>query len=289
MVEVLGGDMKFKIVADASCDIPSEFMEKYDITIIPIEVMFGEDLYPEGLPTREFYKKMQETGIIPKTAMPNAYKFENFYRPYVNKDDVFVITVLISMEMSTTKVQAQMAADNLGMKNVFIEESASTTVGQGAIIIELCKFIEREQNIEKIKEEFYRLRKNIHVYAIINDLKYLKQSGRLSGASAIVGSMLSVKPIVSITQGKVLNIAKCMGSAKAESFLLNKLENMDSSHALYIVHSDTPESAERLKNKFIPLLPEGQEIVTGEIGCVVGSHVGAKCYGFGYFTKDSEE
>ena len=232
---------------------------------------------------------MQETQIIPKTAMPNAYKFENFYRPYVNQEDVFIFTIVISMEMSTTKVQAQMAADNLGMKNVFIEESASTTLGQGAIIIELCKYMEKEQDIEKIKEEFYRLRRNIHVYAIINDLKYLKQSGRLSGASAIVGSMLSVKPIVSITQGKVLNIAKCMGSAKAESFLLNKLENMDSSHALYIVHSDTPESAERLKNKFIPLLPEGQEIVTGEIGCVVGSHVGAKCYGFGYFTKDSTE
>ena len=281
-----GGYMKFKIVADASCDIPQEFMEKYDITIIPIEVMFGEELYTEGLPTREFYQKMQETGIIPKTAMPNAYKFENFYRPYVNKEDVFVITVLISMEMSTTKLQAQMAADSLGMKNVFIEESASTTLGQGAIIIELCKFIEKEQNIEKIKEEFYRLRKNIHVYAIINDLKYLKNSGRLSSTSAAIGSMLGVKPIVSIEQGKVLNIAKCMGILKAEAFLLSKLVNMDTSHPLYIVHSDTPESAARLAEKMKPLLSEGQGIITGEIGCVVGSHVGAKCYGYGYFTKD---
>lgn len=278
--------MKFKIVADASCDIPQEFMEKYDITIIPIEVMFGEELYPEGLPTREFYKKMQETGIIPKTAMPNAYKFENFYRPYVNKEDVFIITILISMEMSTTKLQAQMAADSLGMKNVFIEESASTTLGQGAIIIELCKFIEKEQNIEKIKEEFYRLRKNIHVYAIINDLKYLKNSGRLSSTSAVIGSMLSVKPIVSIEQGKVLNIAKCMGTLKAESFLLSKLTNMDENHPLYIVHSDALDSAQRLIEKIKPVLKKDQEIVIGEIGCVVGSHVGAKCYGFGYFSKD---
>ena len=278
--------MKFKIVADASCDIPQEFMEKYDITIIPIEVMFGEELYPEGLPTREFYKKMQETGIIPKTAMPNAYKFENFYRPYVNKEDVFIITILISMEMSTTKLQAQMAADSLGMKNVFIEESASTTLGQGAIIIELCKFIEKEQNIEKIKEEFYRLRKNIHVYAIINDLKYLKNSGRLSSTSAVIASMLSVKPIVSIEQGKVLNIAKCMGTLKAESFLLSKLTKMDENHPLYIVHSDALDSAQRLIEKIKPVLKKDQEIVIGEIGCVVGSHVGAKCYGFGYFSKD---
>jgi DegV family protein with EDD domain len=277
--------MKFKIVADASCDIPKEFMEKYDITIIPIEVRFGEEMYPEGLETREFYNKMQSTGIIPKTSMPNAYKFEEFYKDYANKDDVFVITVLISMEMSTTKIQAQMAADNLGMKNVFIEESTVTTLAQGALIVELCKFIEKEQDIEKIKEEFYRLRNNIHSYFIINDLKYLKQSGRLSSASEILGSMLSVKPIVGIIDGKVVNVAKCMGLNKAEAYLLDKVQNLDDSKYFYIAHSDTLESAEKLKNKVAKIIPSNQEIVIGEIGCVVGSHVGAKCYGLIYFSK----
>lgn len=278
--------MKFKIVADASCDIPKEYMDKYDINIIPIEVMFGEELYPEGLETRDFYNKMHETGLIPKTAMPNAYKFENFYKPYANQEDVFVITVLISMEMSTTKVQAQMAADNLGMKNVFIEESATTTLAQGALIIELCKFIEKEQDIEKIKEEFYRLRKNIHLYAIINDLKYLKNSGRLSGASAVIGSMLNVKPIVSIVNGKVVNIAKCMGLGKAENFLIEKIKNLDTSKNFYILHSDNLDGVQRLQTRLEKVIPAKQNRVVGEIGCVVGSHVGAKCYGIVYISND---
>ena len=278
--------MKFKIVADASCDIPQEFMDKYDITIIPIEVMFGEESYPNGLENREFYKKLQ-SGIIPKTAMPNAYKFENFYKDYVNKDDVFVWTIVISMEMSTTKIQAQMAADNLGMKNVFIEESACTTVAQGAIIVELCKFMEKEQDIEKIKEEFYRLRKNIELYCIINDLKYLKNSGRLSGAGAIIGSALNVRPIVSIVNGKVVNVAKCLGTNKAENYLLDKVNDLvDNDKYFYIIHSDTPENAEKLKSKVVELVPANQQIVTTEIGCVVGSHVGAKCYGIVFFKKD---
>lgn len=278
--------MKFKIVADASCDIPKEYMEKYDISIIPIEVMFGEELYPEGLETREFYDKMASTGLIPKTAMPNAYKFENFYKPYVNQEDVFVITVLISMEMSTTKIQAQSAADSLGMKNVFIEESATTTLGQGALIIELCKFMEKEQDIEKIKEEFYRLKRNVHLYAVINDLKYLKNSGRLSGASAIIGTMLNVKPIVSIVDGKVVNIAKCMGLNKAEQFILDKIENVDTSKNFYLLHSDNLAGIERLQSKLDKILPAEQEKVVGEIGCVVGSHVGAKCYGVVYISND---
>ena len=278
--------MKFKIVADASCDMPKEYMEKYDITIIPIEVMFGEDIYPEGLETKEFYKKIEETGLIPKTAMPNAYKFENFYKDYVNKDDVFVITIVISMELSQTKLQAQMAADNLGMKNVFIEESGSTTVGQGAIIGELCRFIDKCQDIEKIKEEFYRLKNNIHIYAVIDDLKYLKQSGRLSSTSAFVGNILGVKPIIAIKDGKVMTIAKCKGAQKAENFILDKIENMDTTHPFYVVHSDMPAGAERLEEKAKQRIGENQEVITAQIGCVVGSHVGPTCYGFGYFSKD---
>ena len=278
--------MKFKIVADASCDMPKEYMEKYDITIIPIEVMFGEDIYPEGLETKEFYKKIEETGLIPKTAMPNAYKFENFYKDYVNKEDVFVITIVISMELSQTKLQAQMAADNLGMKNVFIEESGSTTIGQGAIIGELCRFIDKCQDIEKIKEEFYRLKNNIHIYAVIDDLKYLKQSGRLSSTSAFVGNILGVKPIIAIKDGKVMTIAKCKGAQKAENFILDKIENMDTTHPFYVVHSDMPAGAERLEEKAKQRIGENQEVITAQIGCVVGSHVGPTCYGFGYFSKD---
>lgn len=280
--------MKFKILADASCDIPQEFMEKYDISIIPIEVMFGEDIYPEGLKNDEFYQKLNSTGIIPKTAMPNAYKFENFYKDYVNKDDVYIITIVISMEMSTTKVQAQMAADNLGMKNVFIEESASTTVAQGAIIVELCRFIEKNnvQDIELIKEEFYKLRKNIKSYFVINDLKYLKQSGRLNSTSAAIGSVLNVKPIVSIIDGKVMNIGKCIGNNKAESYIIDKIENVDEEKYFYFAHSGFPEGAQKLIDKTKDILSPNQKTAIGEIGCVVGSHVGAKCYGFGYFCKE---
>ena len=277
--------MKFKIVADAACDIPDAYKDKFDITIIPIEVRFGEELYPEGLETREFYKKVEQSDIIPKTSMLNAYKFENFLKDYANKDDVFVIAILISMELSPTKLQVQMAADNLGMKNIFIEESASATVGQGAIICELCKFIEKEQDIEKIKREFYRLRDSMRIFAVVDDLKYLRSSGRLSGASAVLGKMLNVKPIIAVQDGKILNIAKCMGTIKADNFIIDKMKNVDSNHPLYVVHSDTPENAERLKNKIKPLLSENQEIVESEIGYVVGSHVGPKCYGYGYFEK----
>lgn len=277
--------MKFKIVADASCDIPEEYLKKYDISIIPIEVAFGEEVYPEGLSKKDFYNKIENTTLIPKTAMPNAYKFEQFYKDYANKEDVYVFTIVISMELSQTKIQAQNAADSLGMKNVFIEESGCTTVAQGAIICELCKFMEKEQSVEKIIEEFYRLKSKCKLYAVINDLKYLKNSGRLSSSSAVIGSMLSVKPIVSIVEGKVVNIKKCMGANQADQFMFSQIKQVDPKHDFYYIHSDNLPAVDKLREKYSLKLPKDQNISVCEIGCVVGSHVGPRCYGFVYFEK----
>ena len=276
--------MKFVFVTDASTDIPEDLQEKYNVKIVPIEVRFGEDIYPDGLSTREFYSKMASTGLVPKTSMPNAYKFEEIYKEFYNKKDIFVITVVISMELSQTKIQAQMAADDLGMKNVFIEEGKGATIATGALIVELAKFAQTESDIEKIKAKFYELREKVKLFAVINDLKYLKASGRLSGASAAIGSMLNIKPIVSIVDGKVVNVAKCMGSVKADAYLLDNLKNMDTTRPLYLLHTDKQAKIEEVYAKQQPKIGNNsQEVNTCEIGCIVGSHVGAKCYGYCFF------
>ena len=88
--------MKYKIVTEASVDMPKKFAEENDITILPIEVNFNGELYPEGMPNDEFYAKLKSTGIIPKTSQPNQYKFENALTPYCNKDGWFVLTIVIS-------------------------------------------------------------------------------------------------------------------------------------------------------------------------------------------------
>lgn len=277
--------MKFVFVTDASTDFSDEALEKYNIEIVPIEVRFGEnDVYPEGLSKQKFYEKLK-TGIVPKTSMPNAFKFTEIYKKYCNKPDVFVITVVISMELSQTKLQAQMAADELGMKNVFIEEGQGATIFTGALITEVARFAQECQDIEKIKARFYALRDKVKLFAIINDLKYLRASGRLSGASATIGGLLKVRPIVTIKDGKVTNIAKCMGDVKAEAYLLDSLKNMDTTLPIYILSSGAPDKEKILTEKYKKTINAKQELYNGEIGCVVGSHVGAGCYGFCFFEK----
>ena len=242
-----GAVMKYKLIADASCDLPKELAEKYDITLVPIEVRFGEEIYPQGLSNEEFYKKIYETGMIPKTSMPNQFLFEEIMTPYVNKPDTHVIVLTISSEMTATIHQVEGAVQALKMQNVTYRQSTVTTWAQGAILIELAKFIEKDDDLEHVIKKLDELISKVRLVAVINDLKYLKASGRLSAASAVMGSMLNVKPIIS-------------------------------------GHSDCPEMIDKLLQKYASMLdisPEGQVIC--DIGCVVGSHVGPKCYGIVYF------
>ncbi len=279
--------MKYVFAADASVDVPKEFLDKYDIHIIPIELRFGDELFPEGLPNDEFYNRVTTSPVMPKTSMPNSYKFEQFYKDYLNKEDVFVITLLISMDMSPTKLQAQMAAENLGMKNVFIDTTNVTTVAQGAIICELCKFIDKNPKAqpEEVISEFYRLRDKVRLYAIFSDLKYLKASGRLSAASAVVGSMLKVKPIVSIVEGKVTNVAKVVGTPKAEQFVNEKVALRDRSYPLYAIHSRNLPALTSMVEKFG--YEKESQIIYDELTYVMATHVGPGVYGFVYFAGDN--
>ena len=103
--------MNYKIVTEASVDMPENFAKENDITILPIEVNFNGELYPEGLPNDEFYAKMKSTGIIPKTSQPNQYKFETALTPYCNKEDWFVLTIVISSNLAGTIAQAKNAVE----------------------------------------------------------------------------------------------------------------------------------------------------------------------------------
>ncbi len=278
--------MNYKIVTEASVDMPENFAKENDITILPIEVNFNGELYPEGLPNDEFYAKMKSTGIIPKTSQPNQYKFETALTPYCNKEDWFVLTIVISSNLAGTIAQAKNAVEALNMKNVYICDSQVTTFAEGALIMEIVKFIkEKDRNPQEVIDELERLKTKIKLVAVISDLKYLKQGGRISGAAAALGTVLGVKPIISLEGGKVANIAKKRGE-QANLFMLDCVKNRDKSYPIYFGYSADSKNIENFVNKYYEQLDVNPEkIEYNGIGCVVGTHAGPGCYGMVYFVK----
>ena len=279
--------MKYKIIADASCDIPQEYVEKYGIILAPIEVRFGEEVYPEGLDNKTFYSKIDETGLIPKTSMPNQYLFEELMGPYANKAGYHMIAITISSEMTATIHQVEGAVQALKMQNVTYRQSGVTTWAQGAIIIELCKFIEKDDKLEHVIAKLDELIRKVRLYAVIGDLKYLRASGRLSATGQVMGSMLNIKPIISLNGGRVTNEAKVLGEAKANVFMINKTKERDENYPVYFGNSNCRTVIENFVNKYSPAIGvEAESQIICDIGCVVGSHVGPNCYGVVYFAKD---
>lgn len=277
--------MKYKIVTEASVDMPKVFAEENDITILPIEVNFNGELYPEGLPNDEFYQKLKTTGIIPKTSQPNQYKFETAFEQYVNKEDWFVLTIVISSDLAGTIAQAKNAVENLGMKNVYICDSRVTTFAEGALIIEIVKYIKAHPNAQpqEVIDELERLKQMVRLVAVVGDLKYLKQGGRLSSAGYIAATALKIKPIISLEGGKVNNIAKKIGE-KANEFMVELANTRNRDYPIYFGHSANPELIKNFLNKYAPALDvDPTNTPIHEIGCVVGTHAGPNCYGLVYF------
>ena len=276
--------MNYKIVTEASVDMPREFAEENDITILPIEVNFNGDLYPEGLPNDQFYKKLKE-GIIPKTSQPNQYKFESAFTPYANKEDWFVITIVISSDLAGTLAQARNAVESLGMKNVYICDSRVTTWAEGAMIIELVKYIKAHKDAtpEQVIAELEKLKSNVKLVAVIGDLKYLKQGGRLSATSYFAASVLNIKPIINLDGGKVNNVAKKIGE-KANEYMVACANKRNKDYPVYFGHSNNETLARNFIKKYATQLDINPKTApVFEIGCVVGTHVGPNCYGMVYF------
>lgn len=277
--------MNYKIVTEASVDMPKGFAEENDITVLPIEVNFNGDLYPEGLPNDEFYKKLKETGIIPKTSQPNQYKFETALTPYVNKEDWYVITIVISSDLAGTIAQAKNAVESLGMKNVYICDSRVTTFAEGAIIVELVKYIKSHPGAtpEQVVNYLKSLKSSVKLVAVIGDLKYLKQGGRLSATSYFAASVLNIKPIISLDSGKVNNVAKKIGE-KANEYMVECANKRNRNYPIYFGHSANETLIKNFVKKYASQLEiDPNEASINEIGCVVGTHVGPNCYGMVYF------
>ena len=243
--------MKYKIVTEASVDMPDSFAKENDITILPIELNFAGELFPEGLPNDEFYEKMRTTGIIPKTSQPNQYKFENALSPYCNKEDWFVLTIVISSNLAGTIAQAKNAVEALKMKNVYICDSEVTTFAEGALIMEIVKYIkENNPSPQEVIDELERLKRKIRLIAVVSDLKYLRLGGRISGAAAALGTVLNMKPIIALEGGRVVNIAKKRGE-QANIFMVDEvLKNRDKTYPTYFGYSANKKNIENFVQKY---------------------------------------
>ena len=288
---------KFTLSTDSTCDLYHDFVVKNDIKFVSLTFTMEKDGKMEDRRDNfteygqyvDFYNELRAGGLS-RTSMLNYESHYEHFRALAAEGAEDVVHFTISSGLSPTKdVAAQAAADvkkDYPKFRVYVVDPLTATVGQGALVRIALDWRNAGKTAQETYDYVNGLRLHIQHFIVADDLKYLRRGGRVSAASAAIGSMLNIKPILSFDNaGKLFVLDKVKGQKKAIAFIKAKMEKEgpDELGCVSIVHTDNEPAAKELetyvKEKF------GIQPFVQIMGPVIGSHVGPNAFALGYITK----
>ena len=271
-----------KLFTDTSANLPVSIIREYGIGVVPFSYTVNGKEVPYSAETdfngKAFYEAMR-AGAEVKTSMINVSDFIAAFEQWIAKGDA-VIYVGMSGGISGTAHSAKLAAEELLEKypaaKIAAIDTYAASLGEGFLVIETAKMIERGDPFLKIVKKIELLRKNMCQFFTVDDLAYLRKGGRISGAAAVVGTVLNIKPILRGDEnGKIVLCGKIRGFNKSMEALANKYDELvfDKTADVGIAHADNPEGAQRLEN-ILRTKGFSGELLKVVYEPVTGSHVG---------------
>ncbi|MCD8073695.1 MAG: DegV family protein [Lachnospiraceae bacterium] len=276
--------MNYEIFVDMSLDIDPKIAEHYGIRFVPMEYVLGSETFlatgPESDERMHYFYESMRQNVATKTSQITPYQYEETFGPYL-KDGTSILYIALSSGLSKTYESALLAAETMKeqYENVNIEviDSLSATGGMGMLAESAAKNREAGMTLE---ENAAWLRENLtylNHWFMVEDLVYLRRGGRISAATAIVGSALNIKPLLTIdAQGKLVSVAKKRGSRQAMRALADYYKDRYDSkfgNAAYICCADCKDAAAELKEMVLKINPDADVRIT-MLCPVIGAHTG---------------
>ncbi|MDQ7029657.1 MAG: DegV family protein [Ardenticatenia bacterium] len=273
--------MGVRIVTDSSSDIPKDVAEQLGITIVPLYIHFGKDVYREGvdITSTQFYKRLQaEVPNLPKTSAPSPGDFMKVYQPLLDEGHE-IISVHLSAAFSGTYNSARLAAFGVGRDRVTVIDSRNVSMCLGWLAIEAAKAARRGKSRQEIIEMISDMIPRLRISSFLETLEFVKYSGRVSSTEAFLGTMLNIKPVLHIEGGKAIPLAKVRTREQALKTLADMAHELAPFQSLAIMHTRAPNVAEQLAERLGTFHPR-HRIVIAEAGVAMASHVGPGAVGF---------
>ena len=282
--------MGVKIITDTSADIPAEEAAQLGLEVIPFKTMFGTEEYLDGvtLQNEEFYRKLEQTDVFPTTCQITPFEFEQiFARVTANGDEAVVLP--LSGELSGTAHNAAIAAGNFTGK-VYVVDSLNATIGLHLLVRLAAQLIQEGKSARDVAQILEEKKRRLHLYALIDTLEYLKRGGRISKTVAFAGTLLSIKPIIAVNQGRIDVIDKARGLKNAEQCLrkyVQQTAGMDFTLPFGFTYSGVTD--ERLK-KYMDENPDfwkshEENMYFSQLGSTIGAHIGPGAVAISFFEK----
>ncbi len=277
--------MTVGIVTDSSCDLNDEELEGTGIEVVPLYIRFGSEefLDREEITVKDFYQKMAAEVELPQTAAPSPGRFEQAFQRCLQQGCDSVVCINLSAAISATMQSAVQAATALreagNDADIRIVDSRSVTAGLGTLVLQAHQLASEGASADEIEAFVDAATQRTHVFGTLNTLENLRKGGRIGGAQALLGSMLSIKPIVDISSGEVAEAAKQRTRRKALGWLRDTLRAAGPVDHLAVMHGEAEDVED-----FCEMLAEvhSGDIRVSKIGPVVGTHAGAGVLGMAY-------
>ena len=277
--------MTVKIVTDSACDLTDDEVASYGIEIVPLSIRFGDEelIDREQLSITEFYARMATSEHLPQTAAPSPGQFDQAFRRALDGGADQVVCVNLSRKVSATMEAAEAGARNID-GDIRVLDSGSVTCGLGTIVLAAAQAASDGASADEITAVVADLSDRTRVYAVLDTLENLKKGGRIGNAQALLGSMLSIKPLLDFSSGEVEEAGRQRTRKKALAWLRSTVtDNADNIDRLAIAHAMADDI-----DAFVAQVaadPGRNDIRVDVVGPVVASHGGPGLVGVGMVLK----
>jgi len=272
--------MTVKIVTDSVSDISPAIANELGITVVPLNVVFGPEIYRDGvdLTTNEFYRKLERSQTLPTTSTPPLQTFIELYdRLAEEADEILVIT--ISRKLSATGEAALKAVESMEKKcRVEVIPSQWAMMAEGLIVIAAAKAARTGANLDEVVKLTERNMSRVEMRLAFDTLEYLKRGGRIGKARALLGSMLGINPILGIKDGEVFPFGRERSRAKAIDRLYKFVTGYSQIDELAVEDATTPDEADELAERLGAKFPK-ERIYRSKVSPVIGTNVGPHVIG----------
>ena len=279
---------KIALIADSTCDLDKNIIEKYNIHILPLRVIYKDREYIDrvDITPQEVYDNLKNE--TPKTSLPSMNDMESLLTRLEEEGYTHTIIIPISSGLSGTFNSLKLVSEHHPKLTTTVFDSKSLSLGAGALIIECAKLIEANMPYEEIVAKLPLIQEKISLYFIVDTLEYLKKGGRIGRVSGTIGELLNIKPIISVNDdGVYYTYSKVRGKKQAISKLLDLAEeNLKSTRCkVWIMHGGALEEGQKVYNT-VKTYSNISELGFGEISPVAGVHAGPGLVGLVVVKED---
>lgn len=282
--------MTLRIVTDSTCDLPREAIQALGITVVPLSILFGDEELMDGvdIQTEQFFRRLERDPHMPTTAQPAPALFARAYQRLIDEGATEILSIHLSEKLSGTFESARLGAEGIEGARIERLDSRSVSLGLGIGVMEAAKAARAGKGLDEVRAFAADIFRRTHIYVTLDTLEYLRRGGRMSRGQELLGTLLKVKPVLSIQDGEVVAVGRVRTRQRAIEDILSRCADLRPVEHLSVIHSTTTEEANYMRDR-LAALDANATITVGRITPVVGVHGGPGVLGVAVVTAPDEQ